>query len=190
MNEAAGSPYPVRELLTAARLEVAAELRSDGKEGGKVSLSAGRRVSSADGRHEYLFDCKRWLDELDGRAALVRASRSTGVWTPAEASRMPEGKVRVVTEADLGPTPSHAQIREDDAAPWRVLVERLETVGQPNHPVRATTPTGRTHRISHPPRGLRGPGAGAGERRLRDRSQGIASTGNHTVWNRAGKLGT
>ncbi|WP_188142312.1 AAA domain-containing protein [Streptomyces cyaneochromogenes] len=137
MNKPAGLPYPVKELLTAARLEVAAELRSDGKDGSKVSLSAGRRVSSVDGSHEYLFDCKRWLDELDGKAVLVRASRSTGAWTPAEVSRMPEGKVRVVTEADLGPTPSHAQIREDDAAPWRVLVERLETVGQPNHPVRA-----------------------------------------------------
>ncbi|MGW7524439.1 AAA domain-containing protein [Streptomyces sp. NPDC054783] len=126
----------MKELLAAARLEVAAELRSDGKDGSKVSLSAGRRVSSADGRNEYLFDCKKWLDGLDGKAALVRASRSTGAWTPAEVSRMPEGKVRVATGADLGATPSHVQIREDDAAPWRVLVERLETVGQPNHPVR------------------------------------------------------
>lgn len=131
MNGAAGLPYPVKELLTAARLEIAAELLSDGK----VSLSAGRRVSTADGKHEYLFDCKRWLDALDGKAALVRMSRSTGEWTPAEVSRMPEGKVRVVTGADLGATPSHVQIREDDAATWRVLVERLETVGQPNHPV-------------------------------------------------------
>ncbi|MFF8778492.1 AAA domain-containing protein [Streptomyces sp. NPDC015140] len=136
MNEAAGLPYPVKELLTAARLEIAAELRSDGKDGGKVSLSAGRRVSAADGSHEYLFDCKRWLDALDGKATLVRMSRSTGGWTPAEVSRMPDGKVRVVTGADLGATPSHVQIREDDAATWRVLVERLETVGQPNHPVR------------------------------------------------------
>ncbi|MFE1310927.1 hypothetical protein [Streptomyces sp. NPDC058755] len=28
------------------------------------------------------------------------------------------------------------QIQEDDADPWRVLAERLETVGQPNTPVR------------------------------------------------------
>ncbi|MGN9761062.1 AAA domain-containing protein [Streptomyces sp. SD31] len=136
MNDVEGLPYPVKELLAAARLEVAAELRGDGKEGGKVSLSAGRRVATADGRHEYLFDCERWLDGLDGRAALVRASRSVGAWTPAEVSRMPEGKVRVVTEADLGAMPAHVQIREDDAAPWRVLAERLEAVGRPNHPVR------------------------------------------------------
>ncbi|MEV8045600.1 hypothetical protein AB0P02_17425 [Streptomyces griseoluteus] len=43
-----------------------------------MSLSAGRRVATADGRHEYLFGCKRWLDALDGKATLVRPSRSTG----------------------------------------------------------------------------------------------------------------
>ncbi|MFF7066675.1 hypothetical protein [Streptomyces pseudovenezuelae] len=64
-------------------------------------------MSTADGRHEYLFDCKRWLDTLDGKAALVRRSRSTGESTPAEVSRLPEGKVRVVTAADLGSAPSH-----------------------------------------------------------------------------------
>lgn len=35
---------------------------------------------------------------------------------------------------------------------------------------------------------FRGPGAGAGERWLRDRTQGINSTGNHTVWNRVGNV--
>lgn len=83
-----------------------------------------------------MFDCKKWSDALDGKSALIRPSRSTGPWSPAEVSRMPEGKVRVVTEADLGAAPAHVQIREDDAATWRVLAERLEAVGQPNHPVR------------------------------------------------------
>ncbi|MEW2156137.1 AAA domain-containing protein [Streptomyces sp. NPDC007189] len=136
MSEGTALPYPVKELLTAARLEVAAELRSDGKDGTKVSLSAGRRTGGGDGRHEYVFDCKKWSDALDGKPALIRPSRSTGPWSPAEVSRMPEGKVRVVTGADLGAAPAHVQIREDDAATWRVLAERLETVGQPNHPVR------------------------------------------------------
>ncbi|MGW5490642.1 AAA domain-containing protein [Streptomyces olivaceoviridis] len=136
MSEGTALPYPVKELLTAARLEVAAELRGDGKDGTKVSLSAGRRTARPDGRHEYVFDCKKWSDALDGKPALIRPSRSTGPWSPAEVSRMPEGKVRVVTEADLGAAPAHVQIREDDAAAWRVLAERLESVGQPNHPVR------------------------------------------------------
>ena len=35
---------------------------------------------------------------------------------------------------------------------------------------------------------FRGPGAGAGERWLRDRTQGKTSTGNHTVWNRVGNV--
>ncbi|MER8058637.1 MULTISPECIES: AAA domain-containing protein [unclassified Streptomyces] len=139
MSEGTALPYPVRELLAAARLEVAAELRGDGKDGAKVSLSAGHRTAGADGRHEYVFDCKKWSGALDGKPVLIRPSRSTGPWSPAEASRMPEGKVRVVTEADLGAAPARAQIREDDAASWRVLAERLETVGQPNHPVRLTS---------------------------------------------------
>ncbi|MGW2771067.1 hypothetical protein ACWC4C_00505 [Streptomyces olivaceoviridis] len=129
MSEGTALPYPVKELLTAARLEVAAELRGDGKDGTKVSLSAGRRTARPDGRHEYVFDCKKWSDALDGKPALIRPSRSTGPWSPAEVSRMPEGKVRVVSEADLGAAPAHVQIREDDAAAWRVLAERLESVG-------------------------------------------------------------
>jgi hypothetical protein len=35
---------------------------------------------------------------------------------------------------------------------------------------------------------FRGPGAGAGERWLRDRSQGMTSAGNHSVWNRVGNV--
>ncbi|MEV5383424.1 hypothetical protein [Streptomyces sp. NPDC052721] len=35
---------------------------------------------------------------------------------------------------------------------------------------------------------FRGPGATAGERWLRDRSLGMTSTGNHTVWNRVGSV--
>ncbi|WP_424890618.1 AAA domain-containing protein [Streptomyces sp. XH2] len=137
MTEETALPYPVRELLTAVRLEIAAELRSNGKDGAKVSLSAGRRISAAEGRHEYVFDCKKWLDALDGKPALLRPSRSSGEWARAEVSRMPEGRVRVVTSADLGGAPAHVQVREDEAASWRTLAERLEKVGQPQHPVRA-----------------------------------------------------
>ncbi|MFJ4624044.1 hypothetical protein [Streptomyces sp. NPDC088812] len=66
---------------------------------------------------------------------LVRPSRSTDAWAPAEAKRLPDGSVRLVTTLDLGNAPANVQIREDDAAGWRTLAERLEAVGQPEHPV-------------------------------------------------------
>ncbi|MFI6692079.1 AAA domain-containing protein [Streptomyces sp. NPDC050433] len=136
MTKESGLPYPVPELLTAVRLEIAAELRSDGKDSAKVSLSAGRRISASDQRYEYLYACRKWLASLDGKPALVRASGSRGEWSPADVARMPDGKVRVVTALDLGGSPGNVQIREDESASSRVLAERLETVGQPQHPVR------------------------------------------------------
>ncbi|WP_371580712.1 AAA domain-containing protein [Streptomyces sp. NBC_01314] len=136
MAEGTTRPHPVNELLTAVRLEIAAELRNDAKDGVKVSLSKGRRVSSWDGRHEYLFECRTWQAALDGKDVLVRASRSTGEWASAEVARIPEGKVRLTTAAALGVSPANVQIREDETAGLRVLVERLESVGQPDHPVR------------------------------------------------------
>ncbi|WP_435886548.1 AAA domain-containing protein [Streptomyces hirsutus] len=136
MAQESTRPYPVDELLTAVRLEVAAELRSDGKDNQKVPLSQGRRTSSTEGRHKYLFQCRKWQDGLDGKPVLVRPSRSTGAWAQAEAKRLPDGNVRLTTAVDLGNAPAHVQIREDDAAGWRTLAERLEAVGQPDHPVR------------------------------------------------------
>jgi hypothetical protein len=136
MAQESHRPYPVDELLAAVRLEIAAELRSDGKDNQKVPLSKGRRTSSAEGRYEYLFQCHKWQDGLDGKPVLVRPSRSTGDWAQAEAKRLPGGSVRLATAMDLGNAPSNVQIREDDAAGWRTLAERLEAVGQPEHPVR------------------------------------------------------
>lgn len=136
MAQESTRPYPVDELLTAVRLEVTAELRSDGNDNQKVPLSAGRRTASADGRHEYLFQCRKWQDGLDGKPVLVRLSRSTGEWAAAEAKRLPDSKVRLTTTADLGNAPANVQIREDDSAGWRILAERLESVGQSEHPVR------------------------------------------------------
>jgi hypothetical protein len=48
-----GRRSPVSELLKAARLEVAAELRSDGGNGPKASLNMGRRLSAAGEEHTY-----------------------------------------------------------------------------------------------------------------------------------------
>lgn len=123
-------PYPVAELLTAVRAEIGAERRSDGQDGQKVSLSGGRLVSSSGGRFEYLFVCKKWNESLDGNSVLVRPSRSRGPWTTAEASRMPDGKVRLIAAEDLGKSVSHVQIRQDDTAGLLLVAERLESVGE------------------------------------------------------------
>ncbi|MEU8472189.1 AAA domain-containing protein [Streptomyces sp. NPDC029006] len=136
MAEGTARPYPVDALLTAVRLEIAAELRSDAKDSVKVSLSKGRRTSSWEDQHEYLFECRAWQAALDGKDLLVRLSRSTDDWAPAEVARMPDGKVRLTTAAALGASPANAQIREDETAGLRVLTERLESAGQPDHPVR------------------------------------------------------
>ena len=136
MAQESSRPYPVDELLAAVRLEVAAEMRSDGRDEQKVPLSNGRRISHSGAQHEYLFQCRKWQDGLDGKPLLVRPSRSTGNWAPAEAKRLPDGGVRLTTAVDLGESPTNVQVREDDAAGWRTLAERLEAVGQPEHPVR------------------------------------------------------
>lgn len=132
-----GRPKPVDELLRAARLEIAAELRSDGGNKPKASLSAGRRLSVSGSQHEYEFSFKRWPEALNGLPLLVRRSRSQGAWTPVEATtRLPDNKVRFVTEADLGHAPGQVQLRADDSQTWKVLVERLASVGEADHPVR------------------------------------------------------
>lgn len=75
----------------------------------------------------------RWPDALNGKPLLIRASRSRGSWAPAEAAPLSEQKIRVVT---VGPNPAQVQLRVDDSATWRVLAERLATVGEEDHPVR------------------------------------------------------
>ncbi|MGP3911133.1 AAA domain-containing protein [Nonomuraea sp. 10N515B] len=155
-------PFPVDELLRAVRLEVAAELRSDG-DGDKLSLSAGRRVGKHGERHEYLFACKAWKDWFAGERQLIRLSSSRDAWTPAEVHRMPDGKVRVRTVADLGSQPGNAQVREDETTGWETVIERLESTAGSNSPVSLTATawlTGQARpRIDHcatPERFIRG----------------------------------
>ncbi|MGW2025192.1 AAA domain-containing protein [Streptomyces decoyicus] len=128
-------PYPVADLLTAVRAEIRAERRSDGKDAQKVSLSGGRLVSASAGRFEYTFGCKRWHQAVEGTTVLVRASHSRGSWATAEASRMPDGRVRLVVTEDLGKSVRNAQIRKDDSAGLVLVAERLESVGQADSPV-------------------------------------------------------
>ncbi|MFI0775137.1 AAA domain-containing protein [Streptomyces sp. NPDC021212] len=129
-------PYPVAQLLAAVRAEIQAERRGDGQDGQKVALSGGRLASSSAGRFEYIFVCKKWNQSLEGVPVLVRASRSRGLWATAEASRMPDGKVRLIATEDLGKSISHVQIRQDDTAGLVLMAERLESVGQGDSPVR------------------------------------------------------
>ncbi|GLX50875.1 hypothetical protein Shyhy01_38250 [Streptomyces hygroscopicus subsp. hygroscopicus] len=98
----AGRPYPVEELLTAVRAEILAELRNDAEGAMKVALSKGRLLSQSGGTREYLFECRTWHDSLDSVPVLARPSRSRKAWDPAEASRAPDGTVRLVTKADPG----------------------------------------------------------------------------------------
>ena len=125
----AEKPYPVAELLTAVRSEILAERRGDGGDAQKVSLSGGRLVSSAGDRFEYLFVCRKWHESLDSVPVLVRASRSSDPWETAEASRMPDGGVRLITSVNLGPSVRNAQIRKDDSAGLVIVAERLEAMG-------------------------------------------------------------
>ncbi|WP_406527592.1 AAA domain-containing protein [Streptomyces sp. I8-5] len=127
------------ELLRAAHLEIAAEFRSDGGSKAKASLSNGRKLSVSGPQREYEFSFKRWPEALNGLPLLVRPSRSQGPWTPAEATRLPDNRVRIVTEADLGHAPRQVQLRADDSQTWRVLAERLTSVGEADHPVRPTS---------------------------------------------------
>ncbi|MBF9070469.1 AAA domain-containing protein [Streptacidiphilus fuscans] len=66
---------------------------------------------------------------------LVRPERSQQPWATADATRLPDGKIRVTTSTDLGPNPSSVLLREDDASNWVVLAERLEAAGQTGSPV-------------------------------------------------------
>ncbi|MFB7321635.1 AAA domain-containing protein [Streptomyces sp. NPDC056190] len=125
------------ELLAAVRSEILAERRSDGNDAQKVSLSGGRLVSSETERFEYLFVCKKWRESLDGVPVLVRASHSRGPWTPAEASRMPDGSVRLTARENLGRSVRNAQIRQDDSAGLVVLAERLESAGEADSSIRS-----------------------------------------------------
>lgn len=130
-------PYPVAEFLTAVRAEILAEHRNDAEGAVKVALSKGRLLSYSEGAREYLFECRNWHDSLDGVPVLARPSSSRKAWDPAEASRAPDGTVRLVTKADFGAAPTTIQIRKDDSSNWAALSERLETAGQQDSPIDA-----------------------------------------------------
>lgn len=129
-------PYPVTELLAAVRAEIRTERRDDAKDAEKADIFHGRLVSATEGRYEYLFGCRKWPRSLDGTPVLVRLSHARGPWATAEASRMPDGKVRLAVSENLGQSIDNAQLRKDDSAGLVVLAERLEAAGEAEGPVR------------------------------------------------------
>jgi hypothetical protein len=128
-------PYPVEELLIALRAEILSARRGSGETAEKVALHGGARTGGDGKEHEYVFSCKAWREGFDRKRLVIRLSRSRQPWLPAEVSRMPDGKVRVSTVADLGASPGNVLLREDDAAGWEVLAERLEEIGEQHSPV-------------------------------------------------------
>jgi hypothetical protein len=123
-------PQDLADLLRAARLEVAAELRDEARGAVKASLVGGSRVGGGGDRFEYVYHYRRWPPEFTDKPLLIRPSQSRGPWTAAEVAGAPDGRRRVVTALDLGPVPEPVQVREDDAASWRVLEDRLNALGQ------------------------------------------------------------
>lgn len=132
-------PYPVTDLLRAVQAEITAVLSDDMNAAEKVSLHDGRQIGSSGHARDYVFSCKRWNEAFAGSKILIRPSGFRGPWERAEAMRMPDGKVRVSTKANLGDSPRSAQLVEDDTAGWEMLAERLEQTGDTNGPVNLTT---------------------------------------------------
>lgn len=129
MAEKQAGPYPVAHLHRAVQLEIVAILHNDMTNAEKVSLRDGRLVRQSGAEREYLFSCKGWKEAFGGKDLLIRTSPSRGPWERAEAVRLPDGKIRVTTEADLGAVPASAQLVEDDTAGLVALTERLEQLG-------------------------------------------------------------
>ncbi|WP_395108495.1 AAA domain-containing protein [Actinomadura sp. SCN-SB] len=105
----------------------------------KVTLSEGRQIGSTGENREYLFSCQRWNESFGAKDLLIRRFRATGPWAPADVQRMPDGKVRVLTSADLGPAPASAQLVEDETGGLEALAERLEQAGGEDSPINPTT---------------------------------------------------
>ncbi len=133
------APGPVGEFLRAIDAEIAAVLHSDLSGSEKVSLRDGRLVGRTGDEREYLFSCTRWNETFEVKDLLVRTTRPRRPWAQAEASRLPGGKVRVITEADLGERPEGAQLAEDETAGLRALAERLREVRDGQGRVNLTT---------------------------------------------------
>ncbi|GAA4148220.1 AAA domain-containing protein [Actinomadura keratinilytica] len=131
-------PGPVEEFLRAVDAEITAVLHDARSGAEKVSLRDGRLTGRTGDEREYLFSCARWNEGFAVKDLLVRPTGSRRPWAQAEVTRLPGGKVRVVTEADLGERCESAQLVEDETAGLRALAERLRQVQDGKGPVNPT----------------------------------------------------
>ena len=131
-----GENHPIDDFLRAIRNEKTAVLHSTGASNEHIVLHDGLQVGIDDG-FRYVFSARKWKDH-SGRGFLIRLSNSRGQWHPAAASAMPDGKIQVTTEVDLGRNPGKARLREDDTRELDRLVERL-TLGEHDAAVNRTT---------------------------------------------------
>ncbi|MES9541065.1 AAA domain-containing protein [Actinomadura sp. NPDC000600] len=136
MAEQRALTHPIPDLLQATRAEITALLHDDRAGAPKITLRAGRLVAQAGDEHEYVFECRRWNKALVGKDLLIRAARSKAPWERAVATRSPDGKVRVVTAADLGQRPEGATLTEDETSGWEVLADRLAQAGDSDSPLK------------------------------------------------------
>lgn len=82
-----GRPYPVEELLTAARAEILAEQRSDADGAVKVALSKGRLLSQSGGRASISSSA------VPGRTACTVFPSSPGRHVPGSHGIRPRPRV-------------------------------------------------------------------------------------------------
>ena len=174
MSEQRGLPHPIPDMIQAAAAEVTALLQDDRAGSPKVTLGSGRLVGTTGDEREYVFECRRWNKALVGKDLLIRLTRSKAPWERVKATRAPDGKVRVVTSADLGQRPGGANLTEDETSTWEVLADRLSQVGAEDSPVNPSVASWvlglgrpRVGRCSTPARFVRG----YGERRLNARQR-------------------
>ncbi|MFC5180841.1 AAA domain-containing protein [Actinomadura harenae] len=127
------------ELLRAVRAEIDATLQDDHTNAERVALQRGQRTGGSDDAREYVFACRTWKDAFTGRDLLIRPGRGREAWEPAQARKLPDGKVLVTTAADLGSAVQGATLIEDETASLDLLAQKLESAGGKGGPIDPTS---------------------------------------------------
>ncbi|WP_083254878.1 AAA domain-containing protein [Amycolatopsis orientalis] len=130
--------YPIDDLVTAIRYEVAAILSGSGSDAEKTTLRDGSLLASTDAGYDYVFSAPKWQPAPRNRY-LLRPSRSRKQWSRATASLMPDGKIRLTSTTDWGQNPGSMQLRADDTATLELLADRIATIGDDPKSFNTTT---------------------------------------------------
>lgn len=121
--------YPIDDLVTAIRHEIAAILSASGSDAEKTTLRDGSLLANTDAGYDYVFSTQKWRPAPRNRY-LLRPSRSRKQWSRATASLMPDGKVRLTSTTDLGQNPGSMQLRADDTVTLELLADRIAAIGE------------------------------------------------------------